>query len=180
MATAVQLQLQGEIGKAAEKWRAIIHIAERSDNDLAARAWFSIGYLFYLEEKHKDAIAAYDQAIHLDPDNAADYNNRGTAKNALGRHEAAIADYNQAIQLEPDYDVAYFNRGNAKNALGRLGRHEAAIVDYDQAVRLKPDLAEAYFNRGSTKSKLGRIDEARQDFEKAQESGSAQYRHYRP
>ena len=45
MAAAVQLQLQGEIEKATEKWRAIIHIAEESDNDLTARAYFSVGYL---------------------------------------------------------------------------------------------------------------------------------------
>ena len=57
MAAAVQLQLQGEIEKAIEKWRAIIHIAEGSDNDLAARAYFSVGYLLIQQEKPEDAIA---------------------------------------------------------------------------------------------------------------------------
>ena len=111
MAAAVQLQLQGEIEKAAEKWRTIIHISEGSDNDLAATAWFSVGYLFSLQEKHEDAIAAYDRVLQLKSDDARAYNNRGIAKNSLGRHEAAIADYNQAIQLKPDYAKAYFNRG---------------------------------------------------------------------
>ena len=197
MAAAVQLQLQGEIEKAVEKWRAIIHIAEGSDNDLAARAYFSVGYLLI---KPEDAIAAYDQAIRLKPDYAEAYSNRGYEKNALGRHEDAFADCNQAVRLKPDLAEAYNNRGNAKSDLGRhedaiadynqavrlkpdfaeaynnrgvakdeLDRYEAAITDYDKAIRLKSDYAEAYFNRGNSKGKLGRIDEARQDFEKARD-----------
>ena len=164
MAAAVQLQLQGEIEKAAEKWRAIIHIAEGNDNDLAARAWLSVGYLFSLQEKHEDAIAAYDEAVRLKPNDALAYNNRGVAKNSLGRHEAAIADYNQAIQLKPDYALAYINRGVAKNA---LGHREAAIADYDEAIRLKSDDALAYFNRGNAKNALGHHEAAIADYNQA-------------
>ena len=45
LADAFTLQQEGNIEDAIEKWRAIANIAEGSDNDLAARAWFSIGYL---------------------------------------------------------------------------------------------------------------------------------------
>ena len=161
MAAAVQLQLQGEIEKAVEKWRAIIHIAEGRDNDLAARAYFSVGYLLI---KPEDAIAAYDQAIRLKPDYAEAYSNRGNEKNALGRHEDAIADCNQAVRLKPDLAEAYNNRGNAKSD---LGRHEDAIADYNQAVRLKPDLAEAYNNRGVAKDELDRYEAAITDYDEA-------------
>lgn len=166
IAKAVSLQDQGKEEEALKIWRGIANAFEEVDRQLAARAYFSVGYLFYLQEKHKDAIAAYDQAMHLDPDNAADYNNRGTAKNAQGRHEDAIADYDEAIRLKPDYDVAYFNRGNAKNA---QGHHEAAIADYNQTIRLQPNFVQAYLNRGLAKDEMGRIDEARQDFEKARD-----------
>ena len=161
MAAAVQLQLQGEIEKAVEKWRAIIHIAEGRDNDLAARAYFSVGYLLI---KPEDAIAAYDQAIRLKPDYAEAYSNRGYEKNALGRHEDAFADCNQAVRLKPDLAEAYNNRGNAKSD---LGRHEDAIADYNQAVRLKPDLAEAYNNRGVAKDELDRYEAAITDYDEA-------------
>ena len=165
MAAAVQLQLQGEIEKAVEKWRAIIHIAEGSDNDLAARAYFSVGYLLIQQEKPEEAIAAYDQAIRLKPDYAEAYSNRGNTKgDHLGRHEDAIADYNQAIYLKPDLAEAYNNRGLVKS---ELGRHEAAIADYDEAIRLKPDLAEAYFNRGNTKIALRQHDAAIADYDEA-------------
>ena len=45
--------------------------------------------------------ADYDQAIRLDPDNAAAYSNRGNAKAQLGRHEDAIADCDQSDPPEP-------------------------------------------------------------------------------
>ena len=152
IAKAVSFQDQGKREEALKIWRGIANAFEEVDRELSARAWFSVGYLFSIQEKHEDAIAAYDQAIRLKPDLAKAYNNRGVAKDKLGRHEAAIADHNQAIRLKPDFAEAYSNRGNVN---GNLGRYEAAIADHNQAIRLKPDLAKAYNNRGVAKDKLG-------------------------
>ena len=99
--------------------------------------------------KHEAATPAdYDEAIRLQLDFSEAYNNRGFAKEALGRYEAAIADHDEAIRLQPDFSGAYNNRGVAKAA---LGHPEAAIADYDEAIRLQPDDAEAYNNRGFAK-----------------------------
>ena len=165
IAKAVSLQDQGKREEALKIWQGIADAFEEVDRELAARAWFPVGYLLD-QEKFEDAIAAYDQTIRLKPDFVAAYNNRGIAKDKLGRHEDAIADYNQAIQLKPDLAEAYSNRGTTKY---KLGRYEDAIADYNQAIQMKPDYAEAYSNRGTAKGKLGRIDEARQDFEKARD-----------
>ena len=45
IARAYSLQEDGRIEEAIEKWRAIAHVAEGIDNELAAHAWFSVGYL---------------------------------------------------------------------------------------------------------------------------------------
>ena len=164
IAKAVSLQEQGKKEEALKIWRGIADAFEEVDRELSARAWFSVGVLFYLQEKHEDAIAAYDQAIRLKPDFAKAYNNRGIAKDELGRHEDAIADHNQAIRLKPDLAEAYSNRGNVN---GNLGRYEDAIADHNQAIRLKPDLAEAYNNRGVAKDKLGRHEDAIADHDQA-------------
>ena len=197
IARAVSLQQQGRRDEAGETWRAVAHVAEESDNDLAARAWFSVGYLVQ-NENPEDCIFANGQAIRLKPAFAEAYTNRGNAKRELGRHVDAIADHDEAIRLKPDYAVAYNNRGAAKHALERydealadydkairlkpdladaynnrgnakhaLGQHEAAIADCDEAIRLKPDYAQAYGNRGNAKAALGLKDEARKDFERA-------------
>ena len=197
IAHAVYLQQQGKRDNAIEKWRAIAHIAEGSDNDLAVRAWLSIGYLV-LVGGSKDCILAYDEAIRLKPDAAA-YTSRGSSKVIFGRSDDAIADYNEAIRLEPDYAEAYASRGILKVMLKRyddaiadyneairlepaaaavtytnrgilktlLGRYNDAIVDYNEAIRLEPDSAGAYTNRGNAKTSLGRYDDAIVDHNEA-------------
>ena len=168
VAKAVRLQQSGDIQGAIKIWNAVAVISEDSDEENAARAWFSVGYLYQKHKKGKDAletaIDAYSKAIRLKPGLAGAYNNRGNAKNSLGQHDEAIADYNEAIRLKPGYADAYNNRGNAKN---NLGQHDEAIADYDEAIRLKPDFAVAYNNRGRANSSLNRMDDARRDFKTA-------------
>ena len=127
IAQAVFLQQQDKRDEAIEKWRAVAHIAEGIDNDQAARAWFSVGYLI---ENPEDSIAAYNQAIRLKPDYVAAYNNRGLAKAKLEQLADAIADYDEAIRLKPDLTEAYYNRGLAKHALDRI---DEARKDYENA-----------------------------------------------
>ena len=166
VAAAVLLQQQGRIEGAIEKWRSIANVAGEEDRHLQAQAWFSIGHLRSQGERvdWEAVLDASARAIELNPDLAEAYNNRGAAKNKLGRYEAALADLNQAIRLRPDYAMAYTNRGGAKN---RLGRYEAALADFDRAIELNPDLAEAYNNRGNAKNGLGRHEAALTDFDRA-------------
>ena len=163
IADAVSLQQQGKQKDAIKKWRAIAEITEASDNELAARAWVSIGYLSS-DEDVADKLSYYDRAIELNPDLAVAYFNRGNAKRRLGQHEDAIADFDQAIKLDPNQADAYSNRGNVK---GRMERHEDAIADFDKAIKLDPDQAEAYSNRGVVKRRLGHHEDAIADFDKA-------------
>ena len=199
IAHAISLQQEGKRNDAIKKWRAIAHVAEGTDNEFAAAAWFSYGYLLQ-NENPEDAILAYDQAIRLKPDLAEAYTNRGNVKVSLERHDDAIADYDEAIRLKPDDDKTYSNRGVSKTELKRyddamadhdeairrnpnnvmaynnrgitkagLRLYDDAIADHDEAIRLKPDFAEAYYNRGIAKNALGLKDEARKDFETALE-----------
>ena len=163
IADAVSLQQQGKRDDAIEKWRAIAHVVEGSDNDLAARAWFSVGYLIQ-DEDPEDALADYAEAIRLKPDYGEAYNNRGAMKAKLGRYDDALADYAEAIRLKPDHASPYYNLGTAK---GKLGRYDDALADYAEAIRLKPDHAGAFYNRGVEKGKLGRYEDALADYTEA-------------
>lgn len=108
------------------------------------------------------AIADYDQAIKLNPNNANIYNNRGIAWSDKGEVGRAISDYDQAIRLDPKSAAAYDNRGNAWDAKGDRDR---AIADYDQAIRLNPRNAKAYYNRAYTRLSKGENDRAIADFD---------------
>ncbi len=173
VAEALALQKNGQIKEAIAKWKAIANLVADKDKNQAARAHFSVGYLYMTsfsaisvsEEKALDrAITSYDEAVRLDPDNAKAYNNRGIAKGKMGRKEEAIADFDKAVRLDPDYVDAHFNRGVVK---GEVGRHKEAIADYNEAVRLDPDDAKAYNNRGISKMEMGRHEEAIADFDEA-------------
>ena len=167
VAEAFALQSERKITEAIEKWRSIANIAEGTDNDQAARAWFSVGYLIHDGSADGDtgkAVDAYDRAIALKPDLAEAYASRGQAKRALGRQEDAIFDYDQAIARKPDLAEAYRNRGDAKQD---LDRHEDAIADFDQALRLDPEDSDAYYSRGNARQLLGRYEEAVADYDEA-------------
>lgn len=162
IADAYTLQRDEKIDQAIEKWRSIANIAEGMDEVLAARAWFSVGYLFHTKEMWEKAIAAYDKAIDLNQDGRA-YNNRGAAQLELGRYQAAIDDFAEAIRLQPDFADAYYNQGNAWLALNEFN---LAVSCFDEAIHLKPDCV-AYNQRGIAKSKLSQYKTALNDFDKA-------------
>ncbi|EFH80098.1 tetratricopeptide repeat protein [Ktedonobacter racemifer] len=87
-------------------------------SDLRTRGWA------------EEALAAYEQAIRLGPNNArAYYNhyNQGTVLQAIGQFNEALAAYERAIRLNPNDADAYYNQGNVHQELGRLGEAEQAF-----------------------------------------------------
>ena len=53
------------------------------------------------------AIAAYDEAIRLQPEVTRLYEAKGTAYMYAGQHHGALADYSHAIELEPTGAAAH-------------------------------------------------------------------------
>ena len=96
---AYLLQQDGKIAEAIEKWRSLANITEGLDNELASHAWLSVGSLLSEGDQKEEAFSAYDKALHLKPDSAVVYNNRGATKALLEQYEDAITDYNEALRL---------------------------------------------------------------------------------
>ena len=163
IADAHALQEKGKIAAALKKWRSLANVVAGIDNEVAARAWFSIGMLLSEQKKEKKALAAYDKAIRLKSGYAEAYTQRGNMNNALGQYAAAIADYDKAIRLNPADAEAYTKRGFVQT---KLGNNEAAIADHDAALQLNPELVEAYHNRGIAKLMLGKHESAIEDFDR--------------
>ena len=160
VADALALVSNRKTNEALRKWHAIAELAEGHDNELAARAWLSVGFLV-VPKNLSYSVTANDRAINLDPSLAGAHLNRGVSKHLLGRHEDAIPDFDEAIRLSPDDARAFANRGSA---LAALGRHSAAIADYDRAISLQPENSSHYANRGVTKDKIRRHDDAIVDY----------------
>ena len=60
-----------------------------------------------------DALGDYDEAVRLDPGNAAHYRGRGQVWHWKKEHDKAIADYSEAIKLDPKSAPAFIGRGAA-------------------------------------------------------------------
>jgi tetratricopeptide (TPR) repeat protein len=112
----------------------------------------------------KGAIAEFDRAIQLAPNNPKIYENRGYAKFDLNDYKDAIIDFDRAIQIDRSYTKAYCSRGDAKS---RLKDYQGAIVDLDRATQLNPNYAGAYRNRGIAKSGLNDSQGAIVDYNRA-------------
>jgi lipoprotein NlpI len=60
------------------------------------------------------ALADYDHALQIDPNDEHAYNNRGLVLQARGDLEGAVADFSQAIQIDPTFSQAQRNRAWAE------------------------------------------------------------------
>jgi len=110
------------------------------------------------------ALASYDRALAVRPDNAEALYNRGITLHELKRFEAALASYDRALAVRPDYAEAHSNRGNSLKELRRL---EAALASYDRALAVRPNSAEVLFNRGVTLQELKRFEAALASYDRA-------------
>lgn len=110
------------------------------------------------------ALASYDRALALRPDQADVLSNRGNFLLALNRIDEALASYDRALAVRPNYAEAFSNRGSA---LERAGRFEEALENYDRALSLRPDFPDALYNRGNTLKALKRYDEALASYDRA-------------
>jgi tetratricopeptide (TPR) repeat protein len=84
-----------------------------------------------------DAVAAYRQALAVQPDHADALNNLGVALAAQGKPEEAAAAHRQALASRPGFAEAQFNLGHA---LGLLGDVAAAEAAFRAAFALRPAL----------------------------------------
>jgi len=114
--------------------------------------------------RQEDALASYDRALAIRPDEPQALSNRGVTLGELGRHEEALASYEKALALRPDYAPALSNRGNALRALKRF---DEALAVYDRALVTAGDFPEGWSNRGTTLHDMGRYAEALASYDRA-------------
>jgi len=116
------------------------------------------------DNKHKEAMQAYNKAIELNPDYAVAYLNRGRLHVQLGQDGQAIADFGKAIELDDGLTEAYRNRGQF-----HLQREtfKLAIEDFSRLLQLEPKDSPACTSRGLAYSATGQFDKALQDLDKA-------------
>ena len=100
----------------------------------------NLGNALFLKGDVDEAIAQYQKALQIKPDNVEACNNLGNALFRKGNVDEAIVRYQKALQINPDYAEA---RNNLNTALLIKGRVDEAFTQCQKAMQLNPDSAEA-------------------------------------
>ena len=136
----------------------------------------------YVEAKQEylEAVAAWDRALILTPDDYATLTNKGIALQRLGELQAQLSEFeaakhsyseaitlcNSVLLIAPDFIATLINKGIALLRLGelqaQLSEFEAAKLSYSDAIAvynsvllIAPDFIAALTNKGKALVRLG-------------------------
>ncbi|MCE5243579.1 MAG: YcaO-like family protein [Desulfobacteraceae bacterium] len=104
-----------ELGRFREALEAL-RVAEEYNRELK-EIYNLRGFCHFKLKEHEQAIAAFEQAIELDPGSAIDYANIGSNLREMGHIQEAIRLYRIALELDPDIQFA---RDNIETLQARL------------------------------------------------------------
>ncbi len=135
---------------------------EEADSDRKGRAeaenWFQRG--LELEQSGADkreAIAAYQKALELNPALGGALVNIGTIYFKARKWRESEKYYQQAVEADSGYALAHFNLANLHEELGRTS---LAIQHYKKAIELQPGYADSHYNLALLFQSRGRAMEA--------------------
>src|SRR5665213_2004993 len=145
--------------KALELAKRNVDIAIEKDASDSYGHFVSGIVLGYLGERPR-AIAAFNKAVELSPNDAPSINAQGVSQIFEGRPEQAIPLIERAIRLDPAASQQSIHFLGMANML--LGKMEVAAALFRERILLVPetDLSRALY--AATLGHLGRLDEARQ------------------
>lgn len=134
-----------------------LKIAENSQK--SASYYISLGNKLKSEEKLSEAIAAYQQALKLEPDNPKVYAFLGTVQKQQGDLSAAVSNLRKAIEINPQ-PPAWFYR-SLGGSLQQQGNNEKAIKAYYKAIKINSNTPFwVYKSLGNILSQKQRWEEA--------------------
>ncbi|MFQ5577776.1 MAG: tetratricopeptide repeat protein, partial [Anaerolineae bacterium] len=140
-------------------------------NPSSPEAMFQLGNSHYQAGEWDKAIAAYRQAIELNPNYDAAYANLGAVYYAQQKLDLAEETYLKAISLAPnDADVIYnlgaiYLQQAVSTGIQDQTKLAQAVAKINKAIELNPDLAEPYYGLGVANQLLGENDAAIEAFE---------------
>jgi len=142
-----------------------IEVAVALNRNATSGYYYKLGVVKDDAGKYEDAIAAYQQAIALDPKFAYPHIELGNVYFDQGKYEDAIAAYRQAIALDPKYASPYNNLGEVYLFQNQLAKAETA---FREAIQIGGERYNCIFSLGLVKALQADQDEAIALWQKSQ------------
>jgi superkiller protein 3 len=143
---------------------------QQQTDRLSAEDYFLRAYNASENGAFEQSVEYYNQALEMDSEFAAAYNNAGVSLQRMNRFADAIKYFGRAIDIDPTLAAAYNNTGNA---LYRQRRFGEAVDYYQKAIDLDPANAMAYNNIGVAYKDLKQYEQAIDYFNQAIEIAPA-------
>lgn len=147
---------------------ATVDPVERAGVAREVRLLTDEGQTLLRQNQSTEALASFERAIRLDPQQAALWVWKAYALSDQGRFLDALASYERALALDPHSANVWNSKGLLLMELGRL---DQALVCFDEALthsRPIPTVQAIYWlNRGKSLFMLGRYPEALEALERS-------------
>jgi tetratricopeptide (TPR) repeat protein len=139
-------QRHGDFRRAVEDFNTALTLT--TDSNEMATIYYNRGRANKERKAYADALADYEQAISLRPEDANIYFSRGLLHHQRKDFDAAIADYSRTIELNDQHARAFYNRGLLYR---KAGTDFLAVRDFQAATDIEPSFARAHVNSGYTR-----------------------------
>lgn len=126
----------------------------------------SLAQAFAIKGSYDEAIAQYNAAINLDPENASAFIGLGNAFHKKNMYAEAIAALERAVQIKPYWADCRCNLG-AAYSLASI--HDKAIDEFVQAININPNYAAAHYGLGIAYASAGNYNKALEQCETLKE-----------
>jgi len=153
----VILNLARAYGESGDLAHAAKVIEDVPEPDRTARMEFTLGATYEQMKRPKDAIAAYQRAVNLQPDDVPTLNALAQALLNDNQFDAALKIYNQIATADPENAAPLIKISEIQR---RQQKYEDALATIRKARKKDPESLEAGYDEGLLLDVLGHYDEA--------------------
>ena len=136
---------------------AIQVLSALPEADQTAKTEYALGASYDQSKQTRQAIAAYQKSLALEPDNLDVERALADALHRDGQDKAALTAYNDVIDGDPTDASAYLHAAEIERA---EGRPEEALANLKKAAPLATDSLEIRYNEALAYEQLGQYGEA--------------------
>lgn len=136
----------------------------KKDKEYTGRAYASRAHLYAIAGDTITALADFDKAIRINPDDEDVQEALGQMLYELKRYDEADNAYRRIIAINPTSVMGYMGLGRDAYA---VGNYEEAIRRYDNIIKMYDDYSSGYAFRAESYLKLGKYLEAINDITKS-------------